>query len=64
MARKERERLDCSWCSSVASIEFGICQVCLMEYPIETTIIAMPRVSQRKKDRVITLPSAIEAAAD
>jgi hypothetical protein len=28
------DRLDCTWCGSAASIEHGICQVCLMEYPL------------------------------
>jgi hypothetical protein len=36
------ERLDCSWCGSARSIEYGICQVCLMEYPLETKVIRLP----------------------
>ena len=38
----ELEPLDCHWCGSARSIEFGICQVCLMEYPVETQIIELP----------------------
>lgn len=38
----ETERLDCSWCGSARSIEYGICQVCLMEYPLDTKIIHLP----------------------
>lgn len=38
----ETERLDCSWCGSARSIEYGICQVCLMEFPLETKIIKLP----------------------
>ena len=33
---------DCPWCGSAQSIEHGLCQVCLMEFPVETTIIALP----------------------
>jgi hypothetical protein len=29
------EVTDCTWCGSAGSIEFGICQVCLMPYPEE-----------------------------
>ena len=36
------DRLDCSWCGSAASIEHGICQVCLMEYPVDTKVIRLP----------------------
>jgi hypothetical protein len=38
----ERERLDCTWCGSAASIEHGICQVCLMEYPVDMKVIRLP----------------------
>ena len=38
----ETERLDCKWCGSARSIEHGICQVCLMEYPLDTKIIQLP----------------------
>lgn len=24
---------DCTWCGSAASIEYGVCQVCLMRFP-------------------------------
>lgn len=36
------DRLDCGWCGSAASIEYGICQVCLMEYAADTDVIAFP----------------------
>lgn len=38
----EPELLDCHWCGSARSIEYGLCQVCLMEYPIETQVITLP----------------------
>ncbi|MGZ4105262.1 MAG: hypothetical protein ACXVP8_08365 [Actinomycetota bacterium] len=38
----EADRLDCTWCGSAASIEHGICQVCLMEYPVDTKVIQLP----------------------
>lgn len=38
----EKQRPDCEWCGSAASIEYGVCQVCLMEYPNEATIIKLP----------------------
>ena len=48
------DRLDCTWCGSAASIEHGICQVCLMEYPVDTKVIRLPldrddRVSTRTR---------------
>jgi hypothetical protein len=33
---------DCPWCGSAKSIEHGLCQVCLMEFPIETKVITLP----------------------
>jgi hypothetical protein len=33
---------DCPWCGSAKSIEHGLCQVCLMEFPMETKVIALP----------------------
>jgi hypothetical protein len=38
----EADRHDCTWCGSAASIEHGICQVCLMEYPVDTKVIRLP----------------------
>ena len=26
---------DCTWCGSARSIEYGVCQVCLMRFPEE-----------------------------
>jgi hypothetical protein len=37
------ESLDCTWCGSARSIEYGICQICLMEYPLETQVIPLPQ---------------------
>lgn len=36
------ERLDCTWCGSARSIEHGMCQVCLMEYALDTQVIQLP----------------------
>jgi len=46
-AAGERSRLgvtlyDCPWCGSAKSIEHGLCQVCLMEFPVETKVITLP----------------------
>lgn len=38
----DNDRLDCGWCGSAASIEYGICQVCLMEYGLDTDVIRFP----------------------
>lgn len=51
----EHDRLDCSWCGSARSIEYGICQVCLMEYPHETKIIPLPIERAVASRRVIDL---------
>lgn len=56
----ETERLDCSWCGSARSIEYGICQVCLMEYPLDTRIIQLPL--ERQEKRVLKLDEEIAAA--
>jgi len=47
------DRLDCGWCGSAASIEYGICQVCLMEYAHDTDVIAFPleRADQMRRTR-------------
>ena len=36
------ELYDCPWCGSAKSIEHGLCQVCLMEFPVETKVIELP----------------------
>jgi hypothetical protein len=51
------ELLDCHWCGSARSIEFGICQVCLMEYPVETKVIELP------VERTIDLDTVSEIAS-
>ena len=33
---------DCPWCGSAKSIEHGVCQVCLMEFDVDTKIIQLP----------------------
>jgi hypothetical protein len=45
-------RYDCPWCGSAKSIEHGICQVCLMEFSVDTKIIALPTTP-----RVVRKPS-------
>lgn len=62
----DTDRLDCNWCGSARSIEHGICQVCLMEYPLETQIIQLPldraETRQQSARRIaIDLDEEIEA---
>ncbi|MBI4729776.1 MAG: hypothetical protein HY775_09800 [Acidobacteria bacterium] len=38
----ESELFDCTWCGSARSVEHGLCQVCLMEYPKKTQILRLP----------------------
>jgi hypothetical protein len=43
----ERSRIgvtlfDCPSCGSAKSIEHGLCQVCLVEFPVETKVITLP----------------------
>ncbi|MFN2613246.1 MAG: hypothetical protein ABR552_00315 [Actinomycetota bacterium] len=54
------QRLDCNWCGSARSIEHGICQVCLMEYPLETRIIQLP--VERTEKRIAEKRSKIASA--
>lgn len=43
-----RDLFDCPWCGSAQSIEHGICQLCMMEYPVETKIILLePRRAEK-----------------
>jgi hypothetical protein len=51
----ETERLDCDWCGSAQSIEYGLCQVCLMEYPMDTRIIQLPLERPSNKARIVDL---------
>lgn len=46
------EGLDCTWCGSARSIEYGICQVCLMEYPLETQVIPLPHKKSSSRERL------------
>jgi hypothetical protein len=41
------ELLDCHWCGSAGSVENGICQICLMEYPYEADVIQLPLENAR-----------------
>lgn len=36
------DRHDCTWCGSASSIEYGVCQICLMEFPNEAVVIQLP----------------------
>jgi hypothetical protein len=45
------DRLDCDWCGSARSIEYGICQICLMEYPLETKVIPLPIEAPWERNR-------------
>jgi len=38
---------DCPWCGSAKSIEHGVCQVCLMEFDVDTKIIQLPTALAR-----------------
>lgn len=63
----EEDRLDCSWCGSARSIEYGICQVCLMEYPLDTKVIPLPTarvVIGKLTRRTIDLTDADADVAD
>ena len=54
------DRLDCGWCGSAASIEYGICQICLMEYAVDTDVLTFPleRPDQLAKKRTLAEPAA------
>lgn len=64
------ELYDCSWCGSARSIEHGLCQVCLMEYPVDTQVIALPAQrppaerppAERRQPRTTAPAPAPEAA--
>ena len=49
---------DCPWCGSAKAIEHGLCQVCLMEYPVETKVITLPTTLPALKER----PAAVQEA--
>lgn len=54
------ELLDCHWCGSAGSVEHGICQICLMEYPYEADVIQLPLDGGRARTAV---PGEVEASA-
>jgi hypothetical protein len=61
----DADRLDCTWCGSAASIEYGICQVCLMEHPVDSRVIKLPLAREeraRKRLHSITLPDEVGVA--
>ena len=58
----DTDRLDCTWCGSAASIEHGICQVCLMEYPVDTKVIRLPLDRDERMARRIELADTEVAA--
>lgn len=41
-------RANCAWCRSADSVEYGICQVCLAEYPLDTEIIDLAPTADRR----------------
>ena len=56
---------DCTWCGSARSIEYGICQVCLMRVPEETT--ADPVVIELRDPAAApepAEPAVLESAAE
>ena len=57
----ESERQDCTWCGSARSIDHGICQVCLMEYPLGAKILRLPLKQKRLTDKVIRLRDTANA---
>jgi len=61
----DADRLDCTWCGSAASIEYGICQVCLMEHPVDSKVIKLPLAREErthKRLHSITLPDEVGVA--
>lgn len=56
---------DCPWCGSAKSIEHGVCQVCLMEFSVDTKIIALPTTRRivRRTLEPVTPPEVIDADA-
>lgn len=55
----EPELLDCHWCGSARSVEHGICQICLMDYPYDAEIIRLPL----DLERTAAQPGGREAGA-
>jgi hypothetical protein len=57
----DADRLDCTWCGSAASIEYGICQVCLMEHPVNSKVIKLPLTrEERAKPRLRSINLATD----
>jgi len=56
-------RYDCPSCGSAKSIEYGLCQVCLMEFPVETKVITLPpaRLSLEPERERVVAPEAAGA---
>ena len=56
------ERHDCTWCGSASSVEYGVCQVCLMEFPNEAIVIKLPIEPPGRK--VVIEPTTTAGIAD
>jgi hypothetical protein len=54
------EVTDCTWCGSAGSIEYGICQVCLMPYPNELIELPDPDDPTAPIEPRISLPQEQE----
>ena len=58
--RMKTERYDCTWCGSAASVEYGVCQICLMEFPSRATVITLP-AKDRPAQRTVKLDEPKQA---
>lgn len=54
------EVTDCTWCGSAGSIEYGMCQVCLMPYPDEHIELPDPDDPRAPVEPRISLPQEEE----
>lgn len=59
------EPRDCTWCGSAKSIEFGLCQVCLMAYPEPDpeVVIKLPDAHATRDERSSAVQSEQERPA-
>lgn len=58
--RMGTDRQDCTWCGSAASVEYGVCQICLMEFPTKATVISLP-AKDRLAERTVKLDEPRQA---
>lgn len=56
----DEPRANCAWCRSTRSVEHGICQVCLAEYPLDTRVIDL---APSQETGVVALEDRESAAA-